>query len=99
MSSTAEDKADPRAAGHLPDCRMADYVAGVGGGSESAWTEEHCISCPECLAWLAILLRVCRLEASAEEQHRLAPLLAAGQQAARRARSRIMASSGGRQDP
>ena len=74
-------------AGHLSAASVAAYASGVATPQLSQEVEEHCITCAECREQLALVLRVCRSEISAEEQQELRPMAALGLEAAAKART------------
>ncbi len=66
---------------------MVSYVAGTCSPLGSACFEIHCLTCAECRFELAVVLGLLRSPADDEEEKALAPLLALGIEAARKARS------------
>ena len=79
---------------HLPTpCKHPDketardltvaYIAGSCSPAEKVDFESHCLSCDECLATLAIVLRLLHFPVSEEEETTLALLYPIGMEAAR----------------
>jgi hypothetical protein len=62
---------------------MVAYVAGSCSPAEKVDIESHCLSCNECLATLAIVLRLLRFPVCKEEETTLALLYPIGMEAAR----------------
>jgi hypothetical protein len=64
---------------------MVSYAAGACSPAERLKMESHCLSCPECLATLAIVLRLSRFPIGKEEEQALGELYPIGLKAARTA--------------
>jgi hypothetical protein len=62
---------------------MVSYAAGSCSPAEKADFELHCLSCDECLATLAIILRLLHFPVGEEEEMTLALLYPIGMEAAR----------------
>ena len=62
---------------------MVAYVAGSCSPAEKVDIESHCLSCDECLATLAIILRLLHFPVCKEEETTLALLYPIGMEAAR----------------
>ena len=86
-----KDENLPEEANHLSAESLAEYASQRNASTLSQEVEAHCIVCAECRARLAIALRVCHSEISAEEQRELKLLIEAGLDAATKARQRAMA--------
>jgi hypothetical protein len=64
---------------------MVSCVAGAYSPAERIEMESHCLSCAECLATLAIILRLSRSPLGKEEEQALGALYPIGLRAARTA--------------